>query len=320
LSGARVALGVHAVARRVPLVKNAPLPAEVEAAITGYTPLKIDAEAYETVRNTVKEWVRASGVQKPRAAKRMMLTISRLVLWAQKHRLPEDPQTLFTPAIVDVFLQHLETTGTLGSLTNVRDDLKRMGPILGDPDNWPQPAKELPRVKNRGPVSREEEHLLTRLTRDSGDIHLLALVVLGFGFGIDGRWAHKLRGSDINLDSWPTLHVPEPMPRNVEVLERYRNDAIHIATTIGNGLLLGGDKPHNNRTYEKCKQLGLLRGEHLIAAELRNRWFVNHLDNGTDLRFLAEQAGVGSFATMLELLAHSTITNRDQLAKRARKA
>jgi hypothetical protein len=322
VSAASTALGAEerVVAKRVPLIKNASLPSEVEAAIANYAPRKVDANDYDQVRETVEMWMRSSGVQEVQAANRMMLALSRMLLWARKLRLSETSEQLFTPPIIDAFLDHLETTGTLGSLAKIRDDLKRLGPVLGDPDLWPRAAKELPRVKNRGPVSRNDEHLLVRLARESGDVHLLAAVVLGFGFGIDGRWAHRLRGTDIDVTGWPTLNVPDPMGRRVEVLERYADDAIFLATTVGAGLLLGGKKPVKNRTYQMCTKLGQLRGEHLIAAELRNRWFVNHLDNGTDLRYLAEQAGVGSFATMLELLIHSTITDRDSVAQQARLA
>lgn len=134
----------------------------------------------------------------------------------------------------------------------------------------------------------------------------IALSLVGAGAGLDGRWARKVRGTDVHKAGGVVLvRVGAPRPREVPVLTEYEDELLALAAEAGDEYLVGGHTTHRNRTNEIVARFEDGHNHpKLEPKRLRSTWIVTHLTLGTRLPELLAAAGTSRIETFDELLRY----------------
>ena len=75
-----------------------------------------------------------------------------------------------------------------------------------------------------------------------------ALLALGLGAGLDGRWLARVGPEDVTCDNGVVeVAVGEPAPRRVVVVAEWENEVLDLAETAGDGCLIGTRSNARNR-------------------------------------------------------------------------
>jgi integrase len=131
-----------------------------------------------------------------------------------------------------------------------------------------------------------------------------ALLTLGAGAGLDGRWVAKVAAADI-IDRAGTVlvRVGEPAPRVVPVLPAWQDEVIDMAETAGGEVLVGGTSTARNRAGALAASIVVAHGHpKLSASRLRSTWLVTHLAMGTRMPELVKAAGLQGITVLSDLL------------------
>ena len=308
------------VAKRKDLVRAAPLPAEIQALLDTYVPRNMDRADWDSVESTVKAWFVLAAPQERSFAVQMMLCFARLAHWAMARHMPLDPDELFTPTIVVRFCEHVETTLGKASANEYSYLLNRAGPVVGDSENWIKPARQRGRIKVRNALDSDTELSCISQARHAGP-HVLAMCLLGFGAGLDGRWLPHVRGIDVvEIDGWVHVQVPDPDARAIPVLAEYADELSALAASAGEGCLIGGENLVQNRVWALTRKIVITEGRKLFVGEMRSTWFAKHLANNTHLVYLSHITGVKSFARLLAVLEDVQVPDMTDMARHARSA
>lgn len=309
------------VARRHELVRGAPLPPNIQKIHDTYRPQTIPEAEWDEVADTARAWFLLAAPQNRHVAMKVMLLFARFARWAVELRLPLDANVLFTPAMTDRYCDYL-IGAPVGKRTaeGSRMLLRRYGPVVGDAKSWPKPGKQIGRINVTAPLHPDVEHSCINQARQIDEEHL-AMCLLGFGCGLDGRWIPHVRGIDvIEIDGWPHVQVADPDARSIPVLERYADELVHLATRAGEGFLIGGENNVQNRVWSMTRKILITEGRKLFVGEMRSTWFAKHLINNTHLVYLSHITGVKSFARLLEVLAYVEVPDTSAMADHARSA
>jgi hypothetical protein len=131
-----------------------------------------------------------------------------------------------------------------------------------------------------------------------------ALLALGAGAGLDGRWVTRVRVEDVAITKVGVLvQVGAPAAREVPVLAHWEADIVKLASTAGDQFLVGGYSLSRNRTSALTSSLEVPLGHpRLSAARLRSTWLLWHLTSGTRLPELAAAAGLQGVTVLSDLL------------------
>jgi hypothetical protein len=124
-----------------------------------------------------------------------------------------------------------------------------------------------------------------------------ALLALGAGAGLDGRWVTRVTVEDVAItEAGVLVQVGEPAPRVVPVLAHWEAEIVELASTAGDQFLVGGYSLSRNRATTLTSILEVPPGHpRLSAARLRSTWLLWHLTCGTRLpELLQPQASKGS--------------------------
>lgn len=191
------------------------------------------------------------------------------------------------------------------TMATLRSCLRRIGEALNPSAPWePAPLRASRHVKM--PYTPEEigriEAQIPRMVAGRARC-AEALLVLGLGAGLDGRWVAKVITDDI---------VPLPgggygvvvAGRIVPVLAAYeaRLEAL-LAQCAPGEFLIGGDARHADAANEAVTRLSLdRRGPKLDLTRLRSTWLVHHLTVGTRLPELMEAAGLQTLTVLGDLV------------------
>ena len=148
----------------------------------------------------------------------------------------------------------------------------------------------------------------------------LALVALGAGAGLDGRWATRVRGNDVSASNdVVAVTVGAPRARSVPVLDRYEDLLLELAMQAGDGYIVGGTSTHRNRTNKLASAFERGHGRpRLSVPRLRSTWIVEHLRRGTRLPELLDAAGTSRIESFDELLAYVEPMEREAAASMLR--
>lgn len=309
------------VGTRRELVRGAPLPPEIQRIHDTYYPRVMPLEEWNEVADTARAWFVLAAPQERQLALQLILLFARFARWATELRLPLDAKVLFTPVMVDRYSDWVITSplGPSGA-EEYRALLRRVGPVVGDSKNWVKPGKQIGRTAIAAPLRADVEHSCINQARRA-DEHHLAMCLLGFGCGLDGRWLPHVRGIDVvEIDGWPHVQVADPDARAIPVLERYAAELVHLATCVGGGFLIGGEQHVQNRVWVLTRKILITEGRKLFVGEMRSTWFAKHLVNKTHLVYLSHITGVKSFARLLEVLAHVEVPDMGDMARQARSA
>jgi hypothetical protein len=301
-------------------VRGAALPADVQELRDTYVPRAMPRGDWDAVAATAREWLTLAAPQERQLGLQLMLMFGRFAHWATSVRLKLDANVLFTPSMVDRYVEHVETTLGKKTATEYRGLLRRVGPVVGKADSWAKPGRQIGRNAVPTPLSVEVEHSCMTQARRAGTHHQ-AMCLLGFGCGLDGRWLPHVRGTDVvELDGWPHVNVVDPDARAIPVLAAYADELVEVAGRIGDGFLIGGENHVQNRVYSLTRKVLITEGRKLFVGEMRSSWFAKHLANNTHLVYLSHITGVKSFARLLAVLEHVDVPDLGALALQARSA
>ena len=282
--------------------------AEVAAWIEGYRPQHIEAAVWEPelrpfVVGALLEG-RPSGLS---AARLEALALSRLVVWCINRGIPLDVESVLDPDTVERFV----TTAAIPDRSRAvyRSALRRLGPVVTRRAPWePRPAV-LRRRSVAAPYTAAElatlrwdaAHQSTEARRQAAS----ALIALGAGAGLDGRWSLDVTAADVSGDGGVVVvGVGAPNPRRVTVLAEFEDELVELARPAGAGPLTGCVAIGRNRANSLARSIVTsTAAPSLSLPRLRSTWLLAHLDRGARLPELAAAAGLRGITVLSDLLA-----------------
>jgi hypothetical protein len=130
-----------------------------------------------------------------------------------------------------------------------------------------------------------------------------ALLALGLGAGLDGRWVSRVEASDVTKTRDGVLiRVGVPSPRDIVCLREWEYEVYDLAQTAGEERLIGGRSNSTNRTSNLVDSLLVPTGHpKLVPARLRSTWLVHHIAGGTRLPELCQAAGLTGVTVVSDL-------------------
>ncbi|HLI72634.1 MAG TPA: hypothetical protein VKU86_02055 [Acidimicrobiales bacterium] len=231
----------------------------------------------------------------------------RLVRWATSEGLPLDRESILDPATVERFCQ-VALAGDRSRAT-FRSDLRRMGPLLTRVAPWePRPAPMAVRKVAPPYTDAEVRHLRADVAHQPTPARrrgARALVALGLGAGLDGRWVGRVEASDVGRRRGVVeVRVGPPAPRSVVVESEWEEEILELAATAGTQFLIGGHSQNKNRVSTLAKRF-VRPTDHprLSTPRLRSTWLLGHLARGTRLPELCQAAGFDGFTVLSDLLS-----------------
>jgi hypothetical protein len=145
-----------------------------------------------------------------------------------------------------------------------------------------------------------------------------ALLALGLGAGLDGRWVAKVKAEDVlKVGRVVMVRVGDPSARVVPVLAALEAEVLELAAAAGEEFLVGGHSTARNRAGSLAASIVVAHGHpRFSASRLRSTWLVAHLTMGTRLPELARAAGLQGVTVLSDLLSFVP-TLDDEAAARA---
>jgi len=281
---------------------------EAEDWLRRYRPRSIDASRWDaSLRAFVLPSILALEPAGPAIAGRYARVLARIASWSVTESLPLDIEVVLDPDTVERFASTALPRNR--STATYRADLRRIGRTLATKAPWePRPAP-LSRRAVAPPYSTEQLTNLRRLAADQSTPErrrrATALIALGAGAGLDGRWCTKIRPEDLRRTSGGLLvRVGPPNPRIVPVLTSFEGDLEGLPVGPADEVLVGGAYKTKNRASDLVARLDAAPGcPRLSSSRLRSTWLVHHLTIGTRLPELAGAAGLVGVTVLSDLLA-----------------
>jgi hypothetical protein len=249
-------------------------------------------------------------------ALRAMRVLARLAAWAVGEGLPLDAEVVLDPDTVERFI----AVGLADdrSRATYRAVLRRIGPLLTKRAPWEARPATVARRQVAPPYGlRELDGLRTAaLTQPTpGRARAArALLALGAGAGLDGRWVAWVAAHHVTeFDGTVLVRVGEPVARVVPVLAGWEREVLDLAATAGGEFLVGGRSTARNRAGALTASLVVGNGApRFSASRLRSTWLVTHLAMGTRLPELALAAGLQGATVLSDLLPFVPAVDDDE--------
>jgi hypothetical protein len=259
-----------------------------------------------TVRPFVMACADRLGLDGGAGAVRVVRVVARLAAWAVGEGLPLDAEVVLDPDTVERFV----AVGLDGdrSRATYRATLRRVGPLMTKTAPWEARPVTVAHRKVALPyLAAELEGLRAGAVSQpsAGRIRAArALLALGAGAGLDGRWIARVGATDVSTrDSAVLIRVGEPARRIVPVLASWEREVLDLAESAGNEFLVGGRSVARNRAGSLAASILVAHGHpKLSASRLRSTWLVTHLAMGTRLPELARAAGLQGVTVLSDLL------------------
>lgn len=277
--------------------------------LVSYQPVDVDPVVWTKVRPFVWDCVSRLGLNSDSSsAWRVIRGLARLAAWAVGDGLPLDVEAILDPDTVERFV----TVGLVddASRATYRSVLRRVGPKLTRRAPWQPKSVSLSRRQVAPPYSAQEIDWLRAdavVQPTPGRVRAArALLALGAGAGLDGRWIARVAAGDVDrVGKVVVVSVGEPMARRVPVLFDWECEVLGLATTAGGGFLVGGTSTSRNRAGALAASLMVANGHpRFSASRMRSTWLLAHLTLGTRLPELARAAGLEGVTVLSDLLRH----------------
>jgi len=250
------------------------------------------------------------------ADKRTLRQLRRLSDWATSEGMPLDREVILDPDTIERFVE--VGLAEDRSRATHRSVLRRVGPLLTKAAPWTPRPVAVPRRQLVAPYNDEEVELLRRdallQPTESRLRAAKALLALGLGAGLDGRWVTLVRAGDVGRrGSAVTVRVDEPAAREVTVLGTWEAEVLELAQSAGTAYLVGGRSVSSNRTSHLTETLLVPTGHpRLLPARLRSTWLAGHIARGTRLPELLRAAGVKGADVCNDLLGFVEAMDDDE--------
>ena len=282
---------------------------DIERRIEGYVPRDIPALVWEEkLRPFVIPNLHAAAPVGLAAMERFARVLTLIGAWCLKEGIPLDIEVVLDPDTVERFCSKgLKKTA---SRPSYRATLRKLGRELTTTAPWEPRPEPMPARLPAPPYSEAELAALrgdaTGQSTSGRRRKAQALIVLGVGAGLDGRWARKVRGTDVVRIGWGVgVKVGAPSPRVAPVLAAYEEEIVRLAEEAGDEYLVGGTTTHKNRTNEIAARFEDGHNHpKLSSPRLRSTWIVTHLTLGTRLPELLAAAGTTRIETFDALLRY----------------
>jgi hypothetical protein len=214
------------------------LPAEMEW-LGSYRPQRIAPSAWLAVRPLVVDCAVVLGLHDGADARRVVRVLARLAPWAVGEGLPLDVEVVLDPDTVERFVAVGLSDDR--SRATYRAVLRRVGPLLTRRAPWEAKALTVARRQVAVPYTAEE----IRGLRDdamaqptAGRVRAArALLALGAGAGLDGRWVARVTAGDVAHGR--TVKVGEPAARVVPVPAVWEDEILELADTLAPAIVPG---------------------------------------------------------------------------------
>ena len=271
-----------------------------------YQPKGIDSSAWSQVQPFVSTCSSRLSLGHTASGLRTARVLARLAAWCLTQGIPLDPELVLDPETVERFIR--QGVADTSSRATYRSVLRRVGPALTATAPWEARPAALARRHVALPYSEAELAGLraaARMQATPGRVRAArALLALGAGAGLDGRWIARVSALDVVLCGGSVqVRVGEPSPRLVPVLAAWERDVLDLAKTAGGCFLVGGRSTAKNRAGSLAASLEVGHGcARFSAARLRSTWLVHHLRRGTRLPELARAAGLAGITVLSDLL------------------
>ncbi len=247
------------------------------------------------------------GLDDSASAIRTRRLLRRLVEWATAEGMALDRELLLDPDTVERFVER----GLAGdrSRATYRAALRRVGPLLTREAPWERRPPAIARRQVAPPYRAGEVETLRRDAAGQPTAArqraARALLALGLGAGLDGRWVAKVRAEDVDQsDGVVTVRVGDPSPRRVVVRARWEDEVLSLAASAGGEFMIGGRSHSSRRVGNVVANLHVPTGHPKVApARLRSTWLVDHLTTGTRLPELCRAAGLQGATVLSDLLS-----------------
>jgi hypothetical protein len=297
---------------------------ETEQRIASYRPETVAGPTWAVVRPFVLDCVRRSPPKGWPVAIRTLRVLTQLSAWAVGQGMALDAELVFDPDTIDRFV--VEGLAQNSSRATYRADLRRVAPLLTAKAPWEPRSTQLSRRQVAPPYTQDELNLLrsdalgqrTPQRRRAAR----ALIALGAGAGLDGRWATQIRARDVVVDGAMTLlRVRPPSARSLPVVAHWEQEVAELAATAGQEFLVGGYSVSRNRASALLSRLEFPRGHpRLSLSRLRSTWLCWHLTAGTRLPELVAAAGLQGTAMLSDLLPFVPRLPEDEVQRMLRGA
>jgi hypothetical protein len=278
---------------------------EIAAWYGGYLPNGPRRVAWPLIEGFVTSAILKLRPETPSTAQLCVWALVSIGTWGVEHEVTIDPEVLLHPDTVERFCL---TAVRPKARRTMRSTLRRIGPQLTRRAPW-VPRQEPIRYPGlaapytpaevsalRIDAHRQPSYDRTRTVR--------AILALGIGVGLDGRWSMKIRGSDIVRDGDVVLvDVPPPAPRLVPALAEWEDELLELASIAGHDILVGGLGRWKNKASWALRHYESGPGRpRLHASRARSTWLLHHLTVGTRLPEFVRAAGVKQVSSLDGLL------------------
>jgi hypothetical protein len=228
--------------------------------------------------------------------------------WALSEGLALDFEVVLDPANVERFIA--TQLGPDSTWATYRSDLRRVGRLLTWRAPWEPRPPAVAKRKVAVPCSPAELEVVRAdavAQPTPGRVRAArALLALGAGSGLDGRWATGVRAQDVtSRDGTVLVWAGEPSARWVPVLVRWAGEVVALAKIAGDEALVGGRSSSPNRAAALVASLTVGHGRPRFSLpRLRSTWLVAHLEVRTRLPELARAAGLQGVTVLSDLMGY----------------
>jgi len=274
--------------------------------LSGYRPQRMNTASWSTVRPFVVDCAASLHLAATPGSMRAVRVLARLAAWSVREGLPLDVEVVLDPDTVERFIasgvDHDRSRATY------RSELRRLGPLLTRRAPWEARSRPLARRQVAPPYTAREVGQLRACAAaqpTAGRVRAArALLALGAGVGLDGRWVARVTAQDVFAAPNAVLvRVAEPGTRAVPVLATFEDEVLDLKATAGDEYLVGGYSTARNRAGSLAAPLVVPSGcPSFSASRLRSTWLVAHLAMGTRLPELARAAGMQGVTVLSDLL------------------
>jgi hypothetical protein len=274
--------------------------------IADYQPREIDRTVWQAVRPFVLVCIDSLALGRGPGAQRAVRVLTKLADWAVGEGLPLDVEVVLDPDTVERFV----AVGLADdrSRATYRAVLRRIGPRLTKTAPWEARPAAVARRQVAVPYTAQEvDWLGSDALAQPTAVRVRAaraLLALGAGAGLDGRWVAGVAASDVMSDGGiVVVRAGAPSARVVPVLARWEDEVLDLAKSAGADFVVGGRSTSRNRAGALAASLVVGNGHPRFSApRLRSTWLVTHLTMGTRLPELARAAGLHGVTVLSDLL------------------
>jgi hypothetical protein len=278
---------------------------EIALRVVSYRPRAVGEPEWQAIRPFVVTCALELPLVGWAGTTRVLRVLAQIALWAAGEGIALDREVVLDPDTVERFVG--ASPGSDTSRATYRAVLRRIGPLLTRKAPWEPRKAQVSRRQVAAPYALQELALLTgdacQQPTEGQRLAAGALLALGAGAGLDGRWCTRVRAEDVLVKSAVLIRVGDPAPREVPVLAPWEAAVLDLAETASGEYLVGGSSTSRNRASALTASFVVPLGHpKLSCARLRSTWLLSHLTAGTRLPELASAAGLRGVTVLSDLL------------------